>query len=267
MQVQACTVALIVASCAELAAAARFCDKIKDLPFQECDGSRLFAVIVGGVSLGFNVIFGVGLYLRQEQFKAFSAYLAVVMVLLWGFGVAVCTFSEPFKITGNGYFATWAAAVTSVYFAQISFSKFNAILGKAFTGALAGSLERRIMMIVMIFSYVCAFASLTDNTYPGFHKNEKWGFACGITCGGLITVFMILKAFTSMVDGPKGTTYVKYLSYFLVIMWLFGVGVLTFDGPFELTSNGYFTAWGSFLSSIYLAYVTTMNPTSETPAN
>lgn len=265
MKAQGCIAALVVASCAELAQAARYCDTTKLCSGALKQSSAVFAVCVGAISLGFNVLFGAGLYFKPDAAKPFIAYLAVAMTVLWGFGVAVCTFDAPFDLTGNGYFATWGAAIISVYFCQISFSKFNAILGKAFTSAVAGSLERRVMMIIMIFSYVCAFASLTKTT-GGWIAQEKWGFACGLTCGGIITVYMLLKTFTNLLHG-KGVV-VKYMSYLLTGMWLFGVGVLTFDAPFTTTGNGYFTAWGSFLTSIYLAYITTLAPsTSETPAD
>lgn len=270
---QGCIVALIVASCAELAQAARICDQSVTIGTitvsTECSGSLLWAVLVGAISAALNLIFGAGLYFRQEMFKMYIPYFAIFLVLFWGFGVAVCTFDKPFTTTGNGYFATWGAAIISVYFCQISFVKFRAILGHAFTSALAGTLERRVAMIVMIFSYVCAFAVLThDSGIQGAGalatNQETWGFACGMTCGGCVTIYMLLKSFTGLVTGkPK---VLQYLSYFLTIMWLFGVGVLTFDYPFLTTGNGYFTAWGSFLGSIYLAYVTTMDPTTETPA-
>jgi len=264
MKVNGCLVALIVASCAELAQAAKKCDELGQNPLFECNKSYMFAIVVGAVSLGLNALFGGGLYFSPDMFKPYIPYHAIVMVLLWGFGVAVCTFDKPFNDTGNGYFATWGAAVISVYFAQISFSKFNAILGKAFTNALSGTLERRVMMMVMILSYVFAFASVTNGLYPGFTKQEKWGFACGLTSGGLITFYMLFKAFTNMVHGKM---IIKWISYVLVALWLFGVGVCTFEAPFTTTGNGYFTAWGSFLGSIYLAYITTMNPSAETPAD
>lgn len=265
MKVNGCLVALVVASCAELAQAVRYCDKWRPDPLK-CDGAFAFAIAVGATSLAINFLFAGGLYFRREMLKGFAAYLSIVNVLLWGFAVAVCTFSEPFNTTGNGYFATWGAAIISVYFAQISFEKFNALLGKTFTNALSGTIERRVMMMTMILSFVFAFSALTNkqNEFPTrFTSQEKWGFACGMTSGGLIVVYMLLKAFTNMVTG---NTIIKYISYLLVVLWLFGVGVCTFDAPFITTGNGYFTAWGSFLTSIYLAYLLTVSPTAETPA-
>merc|ERR1712113_52911 len=173
---------------------------------------------------------------------------------------------KPFETTGNGYFAVWGAAIISLFLAQITFSKFNAVLGKAFTNALSGTIERRVMMVIMIFSYVFAFASLTsdyqeidssDFSIVEWTPQEKWGFSCGIVSGAMITIYMLLKAFTGLVSG--NVKIVRYMSYVLVLLWLFGVGVCTFEAPFTTTGNGYFTAWGSFVASIYLAYVTTAN--------
>lgn len=256
----ACMCALIVASCAELAQAARICDLLNS-----CSGTYMFAVLVGALSVACNVGFGAGVYFRPEMFKGWIAYFALVMVALWGVAVAVLTFDKPFQTTGNGYFATWGGAIISVYWAQISFSKLHALLGSAFTNAVSGTLERRVAMLVMIFSYVCAYAVLTFENGPVdplYFSQEKWGFACAITCGALITLWMLLKSFTGIINGYPSS--LKYLSYILTLMWLFGVGVMTFDFPFIATGNGYFTAWGSFLGSIYLAYLTTANPSPTT---
>jgi len=46
------------------------------------------------------------------------------------------------------------------------------------------------------------------------------------------------------------------LSYTLVPLWFLGTGVVTFDGPFTESGNGYFCAWGAFFMSGYLLWLT-----------
>merc|ERR1711879_169331 len=43
--------------------------------------------------------------------------------------------------------------------------------------------------------------------------------------------------------GDKVSSYMQGLSWFLLVWWTFGTGLMTFKGPFVGTSNGYFGAW------------------------
>jgi len=41
----------------------------------------------------------------------------------------------------------------------------------------------------------------------------------------------------------------KLCSVFLLLWWIIGTGIITFKGPFTVTSNGWFGAWGGLISS------------------
>jgi len=41
-----------------------------------------------------------------------------------------------------------------------------------------------------------------------------------------------------------------FTSYFLVVWWMIGALVLTYDGPFETTGNGYFGSFAALIASI-----------------
>ena len=42
------------------------------------------------------------------------------------------------------------------------------------------------------------------------------------------------------------------LAIFLLLWWAAGAGIVTFDGPFTTTSNGYFAAWAGLACSVLL---------------
>lgn len=280
MGAQGCLIALMVVSTVELAQASKVC---ADMP--SCEKEYAYAVSVGAISLILNLGMMAGYRFMQATVDSIIGYYSLFMVLWWGVAVAVLTFDSPFQETGNGYFTTWGGALISVYFAQISVAKFKAILGKAMSTAVAGSAERRTLMLILILSIVEAYACLlyfdeidsaddisvevtTDGVTVSQDKmssQELWGFLCGVICAVLIAIYQLLKICTNCLTGKAFV--LKYLSWFLVPWWLFGAGVVTFDSPFTTTGNGYFTAWGAFVASVYLAYLTTVKGmTAETPA-
>lgn len=240
-----CMYGLIVASCVALAQSARVCDQLSSV--MKCDGAYAFAVAVSTISLFGTIIMVAGWKYKPEMFQGLIPYFSLFLVMWWGVGTAIATFEKPFLGTGNGYFAFWGATMISIYFAQISVNSFSALIGVAMK-ALAGTRARRTIMMVMIFSFVEAFACLTLDSK--LQANQTlWGFLCGIISGGLIALFMVLKSF-GIISGSK--FMLTWIARFLVVWWLFGAGVVTFDSPFTETGNGYFMAWGSFLGSAYL---------------
>ena len=58
---------------------------------------------------------------------------------------------------------------------------------------------------------------------------------------------------TLLTDARAGPISVlQLIGVFLVVWWIPGAGVLTFVGPFVVTSNGYFGAWAGLLASLWL---------------
>lgn len=252
----ACVGGILVASCVELAQAAQNCTE----KFNKCKDEDGFAVAVGTISLFLCLCYLILLKMRRDFISKFTKFLSLFLLIWWSVGVIVLTFKHPFNTTGNGYFACWGAALLSIYYCQLAVEKLK-VFGNRVSNAISGSLQRKLMMLLMFLSYVEAFAALilwdevTAGSTKKQSKQEVWIFSCGIVSGGLATIYLLLEIFKPTMIKKN---LLKYFSYFLVIWWVLGAGVATFDDPFPTTGNGYFCAWGAFVTSFYLAYLTTM---------
>lgn len=251
----ACIGGILIASCVELAQASQNCENM-----DKCEDKDGYAVAVGCISVIMCLCYIACLKFKPGLIGRFTQYLSLFFVVWWGVGTVVMTFTHPFITTGNGYFACWGAVLLSIYYCQLAVAKLK-VLGERISNAIAGNKQRKLLALVMILSYVVAFASLVlfDEHNSSTKKQtpqETWAFACGITAGALCTIYLLIEIAK---PGMLTDRSLKFLAWFLVPWWMFGAGVATFDQPFPTTGNGYFCAWGAFVSSCYLAYVTTMN--------
>jgi len=116
---------LVIASCVELIAAAIACGN--------CSNYVAYAVAVGAVSLFFCIVI---LFVPQCIPAASSAapYIMVFLFLWWFVAAIVLTFVSPFVWAGNGYFATWVAAIC----AAIMFLQSGMAPGAAHSAADSG---------------------------------------------------------------------------------------------------------------------------------
>lgn len=252
----ACIGGILIASCVELAQASQNCTE----KLNKCEDEDGFAVAVGTISLFLCICYLICLKFKRNVIAKFTQYLSLFLLIWWSVGVIVLTFKHPFNTTGNGYFACWGAALLSIYYCQLAVEKLK-VFGNRVSNAISGNLQRKLLMLLMFLSYVEAFAALVlwDEYAVGSTEKqsnqEVWIFSCGIVSGGLTTIYLLAEIFK---PGMIKKKLAKYFSWFLVVWWMFGAGVATFDDPFPTTGNGYFCAWGAFVTSFYLAYSTTM---------
>merc|ERR1719357_2544847 len=110
--------------------------------------------------------------------------------------------------------------------------------------------------MIMVLSFAEAYSCLlkmderTGTSNRKSSPQEEWGLICSLASAVIIIIFLCLEPRIQRLRGQPGI-----IAYFLVPWWLFGAGVLTFDEPFTVTGNGYFSAWGSFCGSCYLLYL------------
>lgn len=95
--------------------------------------------------------------------------------------------------------------------------------------------------------------------------NEAYGISvCAISMIlGLFGIYMTLMNH-GLYENPLGTfpmvgdlTWGTGMANFLFLWNFVGASILTFDGPFTVTSNGYFASWGLVLFSLMALGVTT----------
>jgi len=255
---------LFLASMVEMIQAAKVCSDAN-----KCEGASAFAVALGTVSslCCSGIIIANRCVKRSRKSFVYNKkldenllpYVSIFLTIWWIVGVVICTFDEPFEATGNGYFACWLALLASLYFCQITISKFGAIIMKCRNDV--GNPQQRAMVVIALLSFMEAYACILqldkinsiDEVLEGekASSQEHWGLSCGIISGALVIIVLFIEKRVNRLKGQPGI-----LSYFLLPWWLFGAGVVTFDQPFTYTGNGYFCAWGAFCMSAYLLYLT-----------
>jgi hypothetical protein len=80
-------------------------------PRSNCHGYSLYALIVGTFSLLISLIF---LFMPTRLERNLMRGLAWFFLLWWAFGCAVLTLGGPFRQTGNGYFGSYAALLSTI---------------------------------------------------------------------------------------------------------------------------------------------------------
>jgi len=73
----------------------------------------------------------------------------------------------------------------------------------------------------------------------GKFKNE--GYAISVAVIAMVVALSVLAMTYKMEDKWKSVG--KYIAYFLLLWNTTGAFILTFDGPFTVTQNGYFASW------------------------
>eukprot|EP00298_Acanthocystis_sp_HF-20_P012972 c20144_g3_i1.p1 GENE.c20144_g3_i1~~c20144_g3_i1.p1 ORF type:complete len:298 (+),score=118.02 c20144_g3_i1:23-895(+) len=234
--------ALVITICSGvvLVAAGRICDASKN-----CQNELAFAVAVGVLgSITGAILIALERLPSNKFFGLLKQIFAVFSAVLWTIGACVSTFRSPFTATGNGYFASWVAFAASLYYVHLTVPLFNKILFFLTQKAQSQSTDRKLAMIILLSSSIELVASATVCDQMG-SCTHQYGWAVAI---GAISIFFSLL----FIALHKVVARFSYLfPIILVLLWIPGAGVLTFDAPFVVTGNGYFSAWVSFFYSCY----------------
>ena len=120
---------------------------------------------------------------------------------------------------------------------QIAMKYMSVIQDDANVKALAG---------LALASAVVLFGSIE---YVGVHVEAMFALITGLISLVLATLMYYLVD-RKMIGKPAK----KALAIGLGALWLAAAAVLTFDGPFNITGNGYFGTWLACLCAVSFAY-------------
>jgi len=116
---QQLAVLLLIFSFIELLAALVECNDHSD-----CSDEYGWAIFVGIVSCvcscGYLALHATCMERKLCFGISIAAYFGYSMLFLWVWGTGVLTFDKPFVATGNGYFSSWGAMITSILFAGVA---------------------------------------------------------------------------------------------------------------------------------------------------
>jgi len=176
--------------------------------------------------------------------------LAFFLSAWWSAGAFLLTFWGPFLSTQNGYFAAWAGLFTSMSVLAATSARVSARLTSLHpyeTEAFKGHNVRALLALL-----VCSTVLIVG---CAFVMGEIWGGAIGLDAmygnaifglvvGILSAVIVLAYLFMQDTDSEKFSPTPRRLAAgLLVVMWLGAAALLTFDGPFLETGNGYFACW------------------------
>lgn len=192
-----------------------------------------YAVSVGPVGM---VLSSVGLLLSWKTTwdqGSLSKWISA-LCFLWSFIAAgVLTFGRgPFVETGNGYFSSWGMALFSVQTMGITAKHMKE---SAYDGtSLLGLGLFSIVLIIALSSEL-----VDDKTYK---VNMMYSLILSI-----VTLIFVerLRDFDATIKSAVITCF--------AVMWVAAATLMTFDGPFTTTGNGYFAAWGAAITCVFAA--------------
>jgi hypothetical protein len=87
-------------------------------------GEIIYAMLTTCISICAVFMFSLS-YMRRGTRGCMESQILIVLSIMWIIGACAVTFSGPFLVTGNGYFASWVTAILSVKAASYSWEHRN----------------------------------------------------------------------------------------------------------------------------------------------
>merc|ERR1712216_582773 len=266
---------LMLSSLIEMWAAAAIWDSLNvggRSGWNACIDNYAFAVAAGAISLFICIIMTILFCAAQGMANSANPFVAVLLFLLWGAGVGVCTFGAPFygsgAVTGNranGYFATWISFIASTMYMMKAVPQIANVAGKAKSGSDADTVIWIIFFASVAEMWAAAYICDSSRYFQsGCQDLPAWGVSCGAISDG-ITLIIIICGLLKCTVPPIA---MKIISVILCLLWAAGVATLTFAyktgwksgsvwgyGLFANVDNGYLGTWIAFFGSFVLMYI------------
>lgn len=199
------------------------------------DSYKAYSLSVAVISLALCLIIQTGEFVSPGFLDKTEKGVSLFLFLWWGIGTGIITFKAPFTTTSNGYFSAWAGFLFATHWA-LNTESFRSQVNETEKG-------RKMAFFSLLCGLVTLFACIPKIRSNG---NAIWGLTAGIIT--FVTSVVILKMYD---DIP--IQMMKLVAAFMFVIWATVAGILTFDGPFRETGNGYFASWGGFLAAILFA--------------
>jgi len=196
-----------------------------------------YALSVGIVGMFLALVGLVALKFASEIPQHYMAWF----ILLWSvLGACLMTFGEgKFTVTGNGYFSVWAMAIFSVQNCGVTGDDIRKQVHS--TSSIAGLGIASVIMIIAI-------------AYEVGIKNHRGNAIYTLILSCLTIVFVgAIMYMQRKTEAPMPALYQFGVLSVFAIMWIVAACLVTFNGPFTVTGNGYFTAWVSAVLSVFAA--------------
>jgi hypothetical protein len=156
----------------------------------------------------------------------YGGALAKFLFVWWFVAAAILTFSGPFLITSNGYFACWGGVVFAAMAIGVSPEQIKSQAGGL--GYLNGLLVASIILISSVPSFI--------GKGKTFHTECVYALVVGILTLVAILGFNFNSSVT--IEAFKFPFFALFS-----VLWIVLACLVTFRGPFIETGNGYFASW------------------------
>eukprot|EP00984_Skeletonema_dohrnii_P032607 scaffold26999_cov103-Skeletonema_dohrnii-CCMP3373.AAC.2 len=201
------------------------------------DSYKAYSLSVAVISLGLCLIIQTGEFVQPGFLDRTEKGVSLFLFLWWGIGTGIITFKSPFTTTSNGYFSAWAGFLFATHWA-LNTESFRSKVEEAEKG-------RKLASSSLLCGLVTLFACIPEIGFY-YNGNAIWGLTAGILT--FISTLFILQKYD---DIP--IQMLKLYTAIMFVIWATVAGVLTFDGPFRDTGNGYFATWGGFIVAVFFA--------------
>lgn len=152
-------------------------------------------------------------------------------VFVWCFvGACFMTFGGPFKVSGNGFFASYGLVISSVLGLGVGADNVKETATKL--GGVLGLLVSSIVTVVAISS--------------------EWGdsYKSELIYGLVVAIFTIVVTGLLLATAGRLNKIKFFVLLLFACLWIVLACLLTFRGPFITTGNGYFAVWLGCVMSI-----------------
>jgi hypothetical protein len=223
--------------------------QVCDVTVGDCEATRGYQVAVGVVSMVLAFVVGILDYAGKLSEPKQQVPVSVFFFLWWTAAVIVLTFFGDFQTTNRaaGYFSSWGAFILTIISLAAVSSGFEQGMDKTLQSV------RKPLFFLAIASLVTMGAAIG----PCSPRSQCKGYPAYAIVVSVLSLFIAIILF--FLPARVERKSMRFIAYFLVLWWIFGVAVMTLGGPFQVAGNGFFGSYCALLASAWFAAILTRN--------